>query len=186
MSTSVIRDRIGFKEFKLEKLPENRCQARVVLAWPDGSEFTGTAQDEDSESGRLRCAVEATVRTVERSVRGEMALRVQGGPHDRRVQCQYCCDSPFERAFGGDSASGRIVPDAGSSRTQCRAQRAEGHKPPPGECHLYKIAMSFALRHELAHPNANVTAIADSGPSASYFPIEVREEQLYRPLLAQH
>ncbi len=78
MSTSVVRDRIGFKEFKLEKLPENRCQARVVLAWPDGSEFTGTAQDEDSESGRLRCAVEATVRTVERSVRGEMALRVQG------------------------------------------------------------------------------------------------------------
>ena len=78
MATSVVRDRIGFKEFKLEKLPENRCQARVVLAWPDGSEFTGTAQDDDSESGRLRCAVEATVRTVERSVRGEMALRVQG------------------------------------------------------------------------------------------------------------
>ena len=78
MPTIVVHDRIGFKEFDLEKLPENRCQARVVLVWPDGSEFTGTAQDEDSESGRLRCAVEATVRTVERSVRGIMALRVQG------------------------------------------------------------------------------------------------------------
>lgn len=78
MVQSELRDRIGFKEFELKKLPENRCEVRVVLAWPDGSEFTATAQDENSESGRLRCAVEATVRTVERSVGGEIALRVQG------------------------------------------------------------------------------------------------------------
>ena len=78
MTNSEVSDRIGFKEFKLEKLPENRCQARVVLGWPDGSEFTATAQDEDSDSGRLRCAVEATVRSIERSVRGEMTLRVRG------------------------------------------------------------------------------------------------------------
>ncbi len=78
MFQSELRDRIDFKELKLEKLPENRCQARVFISWPDGPEFTATAQDEDSDAGRLRCAVEATVRSVERSVRGEMTLRVQG------------------------------------------------------------------------------------------------------------
>ncbi len=56
-----VRDRIGLKESELEQLPNNRCRARVVLAWPDRDEFAGAAQGEDTEAGRLKCSVDATM-----------------------------------------------------------------------------------------------------------------------------
>ncbi len=75
MIESKVHDRIGFKEFKLEQLPENRCAAQVVLAWPEGDGFTGTASGEDSEMGRLRCAADAAARAVALSVNHEIALQ---------------------------------------------------------------------------------------------------------------
>ncbi len=68
--------RIWFKECKCEHLPGNRFTARVVLAWPGGEEFVGTSQAEDTEAGRLWCAVEATIRALELSVNHEIALKV--------------------------------------------------------------------------------------------------------------
>ena len=73
-----VRDRIRFKESGLEQLPNNRCRARVVLAWPDGDEFAGAAQGEDTKVGRLRCTAQATARTLEKMVNDEIALDVQG------------------------------------------------------------------------------------------------------------
>ncbi len=75
MIQSRIRDRIGVKEFKLEQLPENRCAVQVVLEWPEGDGFAGTAWGEDSEMGRLRCAADAAARAVALSVNHEIALK---------------------------------------------------------------------------------------------------------------
>ena len=78
MTNSEVSDRIGFRESKLEQLPNNRCRARVVLARPEGDEFAGAAQGEDTERGRLKSTVEATARALEKSVNDEIALNVQG------------------------------------------------------------------------------------------------------------
>ncbi len=75
MVENKVHDRIGFKEFKLEQLPENRCAAQVVLAWPEGDGFVGTAWGEDSEMGRLRCAADAAAQAVALSVNHEIALK---------------------------------------------------------------------------------------------------------------
>ncbi|MCH9015517.1 MAG: hypothetical protein IH877_07535 [Gemmatimonadetes bacterium] len=78
MIVKQVRDRIGFKEVKFEELPNNRCEALVDLAWPEGDVFIGTAQGKDSESGRLKCTVEATARALEQSVNDQIELEVQG------------------------------------------------------------------------------------------------------------
>ena len=78
MTTSAVSDRIRFRESKLESLPHNRCRARVALDWPEGDEFVGWAQAEDTETGRLKCTVEATARALEKAVNNEIALDVQG------------------------------------------------------------------------------------------------------------
>lgn len=78
MIKTKVRDRIGFKEFTLEELPSRRCGALVVLAWPDGDGFMGTAQGEDTETGRLKCAADATARALEQAVNDEIVLDVLG------------------------------------------------------------------------------------------------------------
>ncbi len=75
MVESKIHNRIGFKEFKLEQLPENRCVVKVVLAWPEGDGFAGAAWGKDTEMGRLRCAADAAARAVALSVNNEIALK---------------------------------------------------------------------------------------------------------------
>ncbi len=69
-------DRIEFGELRLEELPDGRCHALAVLTWPKGHKHVGTAQAEDTETGRSRCAAEATARALELSV-GEIKLDVQ-------------------------------------------------------------------------------------------------------------
>ena len=72
-----IPDRIGFRDFRLEHLSDNRCGAVVLLAWPEGDGFIGAAQGDHTETGRLRCAAEATARALEQSVNDQIALDVQ-------------------------------------------------------------------------------------------------------------
>ena len=78
MIESQLNDRIAFKGFEFEHLPHSRCGARVVLGWPDGEEFVGTAQAEDTQTGRLWCAAEATAQALEQSVNHKIALKVMG------------------------------------------------------------------------------------------------------------
>ena len=78
MTKSEVSDRIGFRGCELEQLPNNRCRARVVVAWLEGEEFAGAAQGEDTEAGRLKCAVDATARALEKSVSDEITLGVEG------------------------------------------------------------------------------------------------------------
>ena len=69
-------DRIEFEEFKLEELPHGRCHALAVLSWPRGHNHVGTAEADDTETGRYWCAAEATARALELSV-AEIKLDVQ-------------------------------------------------------------------------------------------------------------
>ena len=69
-------DRIEFREFKLEELPDGRCHALVVLTWPRGHNHVGVAEAEDTETGHYRCAAEATARALELSV-ADIKLDVQ-------------------------------------------------------------------------------------------------------------
>lgn len=78
MIHSRIPDRIGFRDFGLEYLPDNRCGEVVLFAWPEGDGFISAAQGDDTETGQLRCAAEATARALEQSVNDQIALDVQG------------------------------------------------------------------------------------------------------------
>ncbi len=78
MTESEVSDRIGFRGSELEQLPNNRCRTRVVVAWSTGDEFVGAAQGDDTEAGRLKCAVDATARALEKSVSDEITLDVEG------------------------------------------------------------------------------------------------------------
>ena len=64
------RERIRFADFSMERLPNGRCQARVVLALSDGRQFTGDASGLASSAGELRCAAQACVTALSQAVDG--------------------------------------------------------------------------------------------------------------------
>ena len=68
--------RIRLEDFVLQPLPENRCSARVVLAWHPGDEYVGTAEGENSPQGRLRSAAEAAAHALEAAANGQVGLTV--------------------------------------------------------------------------------------------------------------
>ena len=68
--------RIRLEDFVLQRLPENRCSARVVLAWHPGDEYVGTAEGENSPQGRLRSAAEAAAHALEAAANGQVGLTV--------------------------------------------------------------------------------------------------------------
>jgi hypothetical protein len=71
-------DRLRFSEFVLDRLPNGRCRARVVLSWLDGAEFPGDAEGLASQSGELRCAADACVMALTRATSNELRFEVLG------------------------------------------------------------------------------------------------------------
>jgi len=55
MSRAPGDERLRFKGFDFQRLPSGRCRATVVLASPDGREFTGESEGIISQAGELRC-----------------------------------------------------------------------------------------------------------------------------------
>ena len=51
------------------------CLAVVILTWPREHKHVGTAEAEDTETGRYRCAAEATTRALELSVAARVGIR---------------------------------------------------------------------------------------------------------------
>ncbi len=78
MAPSTLPDRVKFTGFLLERLPSGRCRARVVLTWMDSEEFVGEAEGLSSQAGELRCAAEACVTALTRSVKNEIRLELLG------------------------------------------------------------------------------------------------------------
>ncbi len=68
--------RVKLEEFALQPLPDDRCAARVALAWATEGAVVGTAECEDTPRGQLRCAAEATAQALELATRDNIALTV--------------------------------------------------------------------------------------------------------------
>lgn len=71
-------DRLRFAEFTMERLASGRCQARVVLEWPESGEFVGECEGLASQAGELRCAAQACVFALSKAVRGEIRFELLG------------------------------------------------------------------------------------------------------------
>src|SRR5256886_1469599 len=78
MSRAPGDERLRFKGFDFQRLASGRCRATVVLASPDGREFTGESEGIISQAGELRCGAAATVRALERVVQPALAFELLG------------------------------------------------------------------------------------------------------------
>lgn len=78
MSSAKLPDRLRFSDFHLERLPNGRCRAKVVLSWLDADEFTGESEGLTSQAGELRCAAQACVAALSKAVKDEVKLELLG------------------------------------------------------------------------------------------------------------
>lgn len=112
-----LQDRLRFAEFTLDRLPNGRCRARVVLTWQETERFCGESEGLASEAGELRCAAQATVQALSEAVRGAVnfemvgvkavrafdatvvivSLAVQGENRGQRLVGSYLTDTDFAR-----------------------------------------------------------------------------------------
>ncbi|MBS1241479.1 MAG: hypothetical protein H6R40_906 [Gemmatimonadetes bacterium] len=67
-SAQASRDRPRFSRFRLDRLPNGRCRARVTLSWSERGRVTGDAEGMASPSGELRCAVQACLQALAQGV----------------------------------------------------------------------------------------------------------------------
>jgi len=111
------QDRLRFAEFALDRLPNGRCRARVVLTWKEDERYEGETEGLASQNGELRCAADATVKALEQAVKkavtfellGVKAVRafdatvvivsltVHGDGRAQRVVGSYLTDDDFAR-----------------------------------------------------------------------------------------
>lgn len=77
-ATPKLPDRLRFAEFVLDRLPNGRCRARVVLGWQDGAEYPGEAEGLASSAGELRCAADACVMALTRATNNELRFELLG------------------------------------------------------------------------------------------------------------
>ena len=75
--TSVARERPRFARFRLDRLPNGRCRAEVVLVWRERGQVRGTAEGIASPSGELRCAAQACLNALAQVVQ-DTAFEVLG------------------------------------------------------------------------------------------------------------
>ncbi len=78
MVTRSPEERLRLCEFRFERLPDARCQAKVVLERKDGTRYEGQADGMASQAGELRCAAEATSRSLQRVVGDRLAFELLG------------------------------------------------------------------------------------------------------------
>lgn len=114
---SPYQERLRFAEFVLDRLPNGRCRARVVLTWKDAERYEAQVEGLASQNGELRCAADATVQALEAAVNravtfellGVKAVRafdatvvivsltVSGEGRSQRVVGSYLTDEDFAR-----------------------------------------------------------------------------------------
>lgn len=62
------RDRPRFARFRLARLADGRCRARVALQWEHRGRFVGEAEAIGAASGELRCAAQACLNALMQGV----------------------------------------------------------------------------------------------------------------------
>src|SRR5438445_13632873 len=103
MSRAPGDERLRFKGFDFQRLPSGRCRATVVLASPDGREFTGESEGIISQAGELRCGAAATVRALERVVQPQLAFELRGVKAVRALDATGVMVSLSGRAEAGSA-----------------------------------------------------------------------------------
>jgi hypothetical protein len=100
------RERLRFVGFGFERLPSGRCQAEVTLELGPGERWAGKADGVSSDAGELRCAAEATLRAIERSVNGVVSFDLLGVKAVRAFDTVVLIVSVVSR---GDGETHRLV-----------------------------------------------------------------------------
>jgi hypothetical protein len=71
-------ERLRFAEFSLDRLPNGRCRARVLLTWQETQRFVGEAEGLTSQAGELRCAAQACVNALAQVVTDGLGFELLG------------------------------------------------------------------------------------------------------------
>lgn len=70
--------RIRFEALELKRRPQGNVACEVTLSWSTDKQVVGTAEELDSEIGRLRAAAKATANALEHAVDERVRLEVIG------------------------------------------------------------------------------------------------------------
>lgn len=71
-------ERLRFAEFSLDRLPNGRCRARVLLTWQGEQRFVGESEGLTSQAGELRCAAQACVNALTQAVTDGLGFELLG------------------------------------------------------------------------------------------------------------
>lgn len=71
-------ERLRFAEFELDRLPNGRCRARVLLTWQGDHRFVGESEGLTSQAGELRCAAQACVNALTQAVTDGLGFELLG------------------------------------------------------------------------------------------------------------
>lgn len=71
------RERPRFSRFRLARMADGRCRARVALLWEHRGRFIGEAEALGAASGELRCAAQACLNALAQGV-PEVAFDILG------------------------------------------------------------------------------------------------------------
>ena len=75
----VVREaRLRFAEYGLERLPNGRCRARVLLTWQGDRRYLGESEGLTSQAGELRCAAQACVNALTQAVTDGLGFELLG------------------------------------------------------------------------------------------------------------
>jgi hypothetical protein len=106
MSSPRPNDRLRFADFSIDRLPNGRCRARVLLTWMETERFTGESEGLASQAGELRCAAQACVNALTQAVQDGMGFELLGVKSVRAFDASVVIVS---LALRGEGAGQRVV-----------------------------------------------------------------------------
>jgi len=71
-------ERLRFSTFRLDRLPDGHCRARVELTWRGDQRFESECEGLASPAGELRCAAQACVDALNQAVADDTGFDLLG------------------------------------------------------------------------------------------------------------
>jgi hypothetical protein len=103
------RERLRFTRFRFERSPTARCSAEVELEYQDGDAVVGRAEGVATPLGDVRLAAEATLRAIERFVRGSLRFDLLGVKQMRAFDANVVIVSVLCHAADGVEPERRLL-----------------------------------------------------------------------------
>ena len=117
MSSPRPNDRLRFADFSIDRLPNGRCRAHVLLTWLDTERFTGEAEGLASQAGELRCAAQACVNALTQAVQDGVGFELLGVKSVRAFDASVVIVSLSLRGEGGGQrVVGSFLSDTDAAR----------------------------------------------------------------------